>query len=574
MPLKKKAPKITTFKNRAIKNKFVLNVGDEGAILTHYMGGKLSNRLYVDSPFSSDMNLMEKLLSTYPSHPVYLLVDVIEQNYSQQVLPPVSSLGVKKQVERRIKRDFQDSDFNNYISMGRSKEGRKDWNFLFVSLSNTEPFSKWLEFILMQDNPYKGTYLLPVEAQNLVKDLNLAALEKFDGEWEVLVLHDKIGGFRIIAFQGGKVIFTRLIQQLVGDNIPEVVVGNLEQEVSNTIEYIKRIGFRSEADSKITIIAAGELLDKVDNKRLKFGRVDMYTPAQAATKLGIAHAVNEKDRYADVVCAAHFAAHKPLLRFDSPHTKKLFLLQNARKAIYALGILGSVALIGIGVSDYLGSAENRDKLSSLEMKRDAAQSSLAVMKEKDSALPQNVSLMLDVMDLHKSIDYENYALLSIISDVTSSLPEQYTIDNLVVKIDEPEAKKSQKQPQGGMIDGMGGEDVKPAVGSLGAVSRKAAKAKEEAKNFIYPFTVVFSFEYEIKESELDFLSKRLQDFLDNLKAAHPNYEVEYTKEVVSPKGDQIETVVGNGQVVMDKIIELPVELQIKGKLNDEKKANN
>ena len=233
-------------KGKSIKDQFVLSVGDEGAIFCYFADGKLNNKFYIDSPASPDIKLIEKLLDTYKSTPVYLLVDVIEQNYSQQVLPPVSSFGIRQQVSRRIKRDFQPNDFTNVFFLNRSKEGRKDWNFLFISLANSDPFAKWLEIVLNHENPFMGVYLLPLESTKLIEDIDNKILEAPSGEWELLVLHNKVGGFRIVAFKNGKLIFTRLAQNLIGDNIPEIIVGNMEQEISNTVEYLRRLTFKGE----------------------------------------------------------------------------------------------------------------------------------------------------------------------------------------------------------------------------------------------------------------------------------------------------------------------------------------
>ncbi len=352
---------------RKIKNQFVIVIGDDGAILCHYVNNQLSSRVFVDSPNSEEVKLFEKLLASYPNHPVTLLVDVMEQSYTQQVLPPVSSIGLVPQIQRRMKRDLRENDLNNFIVTGRSTDGRKDWNVLFISLANSEPFSKWLDFILGQKNKFGGVYLLPVESVKLVQDLKVRLTDTVAPEWEIVLLHNKTGGFRIITYRNEKLVFARLAQNLIGENIPEVVVGNLEQEIQNTFEYLKRLGFRTEASSKVTVVASTEILEKLDTKVLKFGEVNLFSPYQISEVLSLPETVNPKDKYADVFMASHFAAQKKhSLKFHTKQTKVLDSLYMSAKALLVLAFLMLAGGILFEAQKILGAMQVYDELEMVQ----------------------------------------------------------------------------------------------------------------------------------------------------------------------------------------------------------------
>ena len=138
------------------KSGFILSVGDEGAILSHFDKGLLLNRVFVDSPFSPDIKLMKKLFELYPRLPITIYVDIIEQTYVHNHLPPLSASAVKKQAIKKLAKDFQPNDLSNFVALGREKEGRKDWKYLFISLANTEPFSNWIELVMEQKNNLTG----------------------------------------------------------------------------------------------------------------------------------------------------------------------------------------------------------------------------------------------------------------------------------------------------------------------------------------------------------------------------------------------------------------------------------
>ncbi len=505
-------------KGKAIKNQFVLSVGDEGAILCHYHDGSLANRFFVDSPYSPDVKLIEKLTSTYPKSPISILVDVIEQNYSQQVLPPVSSWGVKQQVKRRIKRDFQPNDLNNTLLLERSKEGRRDWNFLFISLANSDPFAKWLEIVLAQKNDFKGVFLLPIEATEFTKDLYSVSLKENQGEWKLLVLHNKVGGFRIVAFKNGKLIFTRLAQNLIGDNIAEIVVGNMEQEISNTVEYLKRLAFKGEADSHLTIIAGADILQKIDPKTLKFGQVDLITPFEASEKLNLPEAVTDKDKFADVLLATYFSSSKKhVLKFTSNVTQKVEALYNSIKGIYAAAALISLIIIGFAASDAYDIKQKLDDKDQADAHLLQSTNMLSAAKAKKDKLPKNIDKMLDIMSLSKMLSEDKLREIKLISDIAPVFNDKFTVTSVEYVSRLPDAASTSNHPK---ADAQAGDSTKTSS-----------------------FTFSIDMNFYISAHDQDLMNNISGNFLNQIAALFPNYKVSYASPPLVPTQGQYESIV-------------------------------
>ncbi len=518
-------------KGKSVKNQFVLSVGDEGAIFSYFEKGRLANKLYADSPQSHDIKLIEKLMATYPKTPVAVLVDVIEQNYSQQVLPPVSSFGIRQQVQRRVKRDLQANDFNNVLLLNRAKEGRKEWNFLFISLANSDPFAKWLEVILNQNNPFAGVYLLPLESTTLQAALNKSALNSKVTEWELLVLHNKVGGFRIIAFKEGKLIFTRLAQNLVGDNIPDIIVGNMEQEISNTVEYLKRMAFKNEAESKITIIAGAEILQKVDAKNLKFGSVDLLTPYQVSEKLDLPKAVTDKDKFADILIATHFAASKShVLKFNSPYTKKLEQVYTAIKASYIIFALVLISLIGLTGSEiYDIGQQNKEKQSKENQKisTENKRNNLAAQKKN---LPGDLDKMLEIKAIVNMLPEDKFRSLRVINDIAPFF------------------------------------DGKRKVKSLSFTASRSDKATD--KKAANHFQIDVDMDFTIPSHDQDLLNTISENFLKEmnkrLSKLPPKYVVTYATKPQMVQQSSFEQVISSSSSNRNDDITIPAKLSISG----------
>ena len=515
-----------------IKNQFILSVGDEGAILTHFQDGKLANKLFVDSPVSPDVKLMERLLTAYPRLPVYMLVDVIEQNYSQQVLPPVSSFSIKAQINRRLKRDFQPNDLNNVLPLGRNKEGRKDWNFLFISLANTAPFSKWLEIALSYKNKFGGVYLVPVEAMKFGGDLEKVTPGQDKTEWELFVFHNKISGLRIVALKNGKLAFTRLAQNLVGDNIAEIIVGNMEQEISNTVEYLKRLGFKGEASSKISIISSVEILQKIDPKALKFGIVDILTPFQAAEKLGINNVIADKDKFADVLIAAHFASvKKHVIKFSSKFLKDLETLQIAAKAVMAVTAILVLAMIGYSGYNIYDITQQRQAKAGEEIKLLQSKQKLQDILAKKDKLPKSIDKMMEILEISKMLPKDKFKSLRVLK----AAAPLFEGDKKLKTISYSEAVPSDSDDK----------TPKPA-----------------------PFELELSFDFAIPENQQDRMDSIANNFLDDLKKLLPqdkdkkDLKVDYN---VAPKiaGSSLEQVLDQNEAAQ-KIFTVPASIKISG----------
>ena len=118
-------------------SRFVLIVGDEGVILVFMNGSKVVRRLFAPSAQPSHTEAIRDIMYGNPGVPIYMLIDVLDQQYIPHTFPPVSSLSVGGLVKRRIDRDFQPDDLKGALPLGRDKAGRKEWKFLLVSLART-----------------------------------------------------------------------------------------------------------------------------------------------------------------------------------------------------------------------------------------------------------------------------------------------------------------------------------------------------------------------------------------------------------------------------------------------------
>jgi len=86
--------------------------------------------------------------------------------------------------------------------------------------------------------------------------------------WQIFICHNKVGGFRQVAFKNDKILFTRLISSAIGES-PDFVVGNIEQEVQNSFEYLKRLSLKEGENCDIYFIVSQEVKNRLIKVKFK-----------------------------------------------------------------------------------------------------------------------------------------------------------------------------------------------------------------------------------------------------------------------------------------------------------------
>src|SRR5690606_6751340 len=102
---------------------FILSVGADGAILVHMEENRVLKRMFAPSPAREDTRHFDAVLKSDRQARISVLVDIMDQSFLQQTLPPVSALSIDKLIKRRLERDFAEDDIKGALPMGRSREG-------------------------------------------------------------------------------------------------------------------------------------------------------------------------------------------------------------------------------------------------------------------------------------------------------------------------------------------------------------------------------------------------------------------------------------------------------------------
>ncbi len=358
-PLEERFAKFTAALQK--QTAFTLSIGDEGALLTYVHHNQVEHFLLASLSSPEEQKTMLEFMTSHAKVPVSILVDVIDQNYTRQVLPGVSSVAIQALAQKKLTKEFAATDLKNCLQVGRLDDGRKDWQYLYINAPFVSPLSDWLNFIMSTPNPLKGIFMLPMESYSLVTQLQTAILasqeEQKPSAYHILLTHNKVSGFRQTAFKGKQVLFTRVVDASM-ESTAEGAALSIEQELRNALEYLRRLSFQESEGLDIYIVVAEEVKQYLVSQPIAGRRVIILTPFEAANLLKLKNAVTQNARFADILIAACLTQAKPLLPFYTKQTQQLASLESVHQyaffgtvllipTLFALIIMTSIAVAGL-----------------------------------------------------------------------------------------------------------------------------------------------------------------------------------------------------------------------------------
>ena len=408
---------------KSAKGRFTLIVGDEGAILVKISEGKVVNRIFASAPDEVSTRTMADNFLQSPGYPITVLFDFIDQSYVRQTLPPVSSFSVGKIITRRLNKDFLPDDIKGYVILDREKTGRKDWNYLMVSLPNNGLLQKWINFVVEKENPFGGIGLVPIEVQPMMRAIEKKFLKEKGKnakplEWNILVTHNKVGGFRQVVLRNGKLILTRMAQP-VGESSPDVIAGNIEQEIINTLEYLKRLGLQDSNTATITVICSEEIKKFLDTNNIKVGENHLLTPYETGNLLGLKDSAQPNDHFGDIIISSFVAKRKKLLlQLNTPYTQKIIKCYNYLKYLKIFFITAILAFIAVSAFNGYEIYVKEQEISKLEETEKGLSSDLAKLKTKSSSIETDANYYNDIVTLVKLMNQPDYNLLEFVNTLS------------------------------------------------------------------------------------------------------------------------------------------------------------
>lgn len=403
---------------------FILSIGDEGAILSHIKNKSMEGRWFASTPSEENLSVFSKAIATDTKAALLIVLDTMDQIYTQHTLPPVSKMSLGGLLKRRIRREFSDTELKGSYLIDRTDS--KEWNFMLFAIDQQEHTKAWISWATEQQVKPLGIRALPLEMASL-SNMLYAAREKpeqeltaeNDKEWTFVVSHNKVSGFRQTIMRNGKMIFTRLSQPLEGEEAMQA--GIIEQEITSTIEYLKRIGLRSYHDMHLNVIASSAIIALIDVKKLGVQSYELFSPYDVSQKFSWDSVIQPEDRYCDVFVGVFSLTNKKsLAKLWTRQTEKLSKLYKISPVIRATGALVSLVLFGFSLYSVYEWWQAADEAEKQRLRIGQLEADLESVKKNSEMPVEELDRALELSDLYSSIKKQALTPEKFLLDLSSA----------------------------------------------------------------------------------------------------------------------------------------------------------
>jgi hypothetical protein len=260
----------------------------------------------------------------------YLLADVVEEDFFQEVLPKVSGKDRALLLGRKLAQRYRDTTLALTATLGTETGARRDERILFSSFTNTQQFQPWLATLRSHEARLVGVYSVPFVTPQLVERAGLKVPR-------CLVVSQQIGGLRQTFIEGGRMRFSRLGRIDISD--PARMAQNFVAESSRIQQYLTNLRLlpRDVGALDVMVLApAGQKAHYLDacisNPRLTF---HVHDTGELATQLKLKAYPGELK--SEAVFLHLLAEHQPAEQYVAAPMRRFYRLWQARLGLIAGG---------------------------------------------------------------------------------------------------------------------------------------------------------------------------------------------------------------------------------------------
>lgn len=278
-------------------------------------------------------------LDTQPYGPVYLMVDLIEEDFQRITLPHVTGRSGRRLLARRLLQQYRETPYRYVRVQGREADGRQDDIALLSALTNPALVQPWVEALELLRAPLAGLYSTTLMSPSLVRKLGLA-------DQRLLLVTQQSAGLRQSYFLDGQLKFSRLTLAVDRDGDPVDVA----RETAKTQQFLTSTRLIGRGEVLHTVIVAPEAtLDRLepqcqDGPETAYHFIPMD---EAAHRTGL----HDTPALADTVLLSLLGQERPPTQYALGEARRYFQLWRARLGLFsASAVLATATLVWLGVN--------------------------------------------------------------------------------------------------------------------------------------------------------------------------------------------------------------------------------
>ncbi|MEM9469753.1 MAG: hypothetical protein AAF988_06280 [Pseudomonadota bacterium] len=423
-------------------------MGDEG--LQVFNAGRISTKMVEFIPWSEqgfEDKLRIILIKKCRRNPVVILNDMVEQHYRKERVPNVSFADRQNIIRNRLNVAFPNYRVRAALKLDKklnpSEGGKKETPYLFAAVAKSEAFNKTVNSVFAAGSSIVGFYLLPVEGTALVNDLSkkLNKGNKVQSAWTIFLGQQHSGGLRQIVIKNGELALTRMSPIVNTDVEPGLWAQEVSQELTATMSYLTRFGYKKEDGLDIFIVAnpeAGEILQNAVDIEAD---VRVLTATDVSKYVGAGIGKQADERYTDAVYASYLGKRKKFLLPMEATQIDEYTKPKKVASFIIIGLLLGASYMGYGAfQNWKQSLELNDNIALTKQQIRTQEQEYERQLEKTKGMGFDFLVVDSALKNYEALKKTKVNMLPVLQEIGRSLGADLTLDRIDV---------SKKQPTGG-----------------------------------------------------------------------------------------------------------------------------
>lgn len=360
------------------------------AAVYHWRKGDLATSFLFDAN-AEGREFFARYLREAPNVPLYILVDVFEEEFRVETVPHVFGGDREAIVLRKKARLFRDTPYFQSTVQGRESEGRRDDKLLMSAITNPAVLDPWLQMLDEHKVPVVAVTSVPLFSTRLLKLLPDV------GRNLMLVSLHSISGLRQTFIQDGQFKMSRLVQ------LPrygtESYFPHISEEVEKIRRYLNSLRLATPDDPiDICYLLNGELLEET-RRAFREVRQHCLDINDLLQKSGSARRVSSP--FADQLLMHELLAHPPQNTYGTPRNRRYATMRNMRHGLVAAGALMLAGGLGAGGMDFISAMDLKQRSDAALRKTQFYSARYDMARERLPKTPvesRDIQLAVDLVD--------------------------------------------------------------------------------------------------------------------------------------------------------------------------------
>ena len=394
-----------------------LLIAADKAVVYERRGGEIAQAYEFSSDEQGHANFVRYLSETEPT-PIYALVDIVEEEYRQDVIPHVAGADRRSVLERKFARLFRGTNYCHAIQQGRESEGRKDDKVLLTAITKPDLVAPWARLLEEQKVPLAGIYSLAVLSQSLLKKIGAT------GTNVLLVSMQSASGLRQTFFRDQRIKISRLAQIPRIGTVPYAshIMGELEKlrRYLNSLALVSR-----DSPLDVYILSHGQWLNELSEhcRSTNEERFHLIDVADIAVKLGIKKPL--ESAYGDALYPQLLLNETPKNHYATRPERAYYTLYRVRNGLIAAGVLSLFASVVWGAFNFIEAISLKQQAADAQQKAAFYQDRYAMARRDlppTPVEPRDIQTAVDIVKALRHYRADPFPLLAIFSAALSEAP--------------------------------------------------------------------------------------------------------------------------------------------------------